>query len=61
VSPEHRDHVFQPGWRAEPDDGHDGAGLGLALVRRLAAAAGAEVSVEPSTTGARFVVDLPAG
>jgi signal transduction histidine kinase len=61
VPPEHREHVFQPGWRAEQDDGHDGAGLGLALARRLAAAAGAEVSVAPSTAGARFVVDLPAG
>lgn len=61
VPAEHRERVFEPGWQADPDDGHDGAGLGLALVRRLAAAAGAEVTVAESGTGARFVIDLPAG
>jgi signal transduction histidine kinase len=61
VPAEHRERVFEPGWQADPDDGHDGAGLGLALVRRLAAAAGAEVTVAESATGARFVIDLPAG
>jgi signal transduction histidine kinase len=61
VPAEHRERVFEPGWQADPDDGHDGAGLGLALVRRLAAAAGAEVTVAESGTGAHFVIDLPAG
>lgn len=61
VPAEHRERVFEPGWQADPDDGHDGAGLGLALVRRLAATAGAEVTVAESGTGARFVIDLPAG
>jgi signal transduction histidine kinase len=61
VPGEHRERVFEPGWRADPGDGHDGAGLGLALARRLAAAAGAEIAVTPSAMGARFVVDLPAG
>ena len=40
VPPEDAERVFEPGWRADPEDGHDGAGLGLALARRLAAAAG---------------------
>jgi signal transduction histidine kinase len=61
VPAEHRERVFEPGWRAEPADGHDGAGLGLALSRRLAAAAGAEVTVALAPLGARFVVDLPGG
>jgi signal transduction histidine kinase len=53
------ERVFEPGWRAEPADGHDGAGLGLALARRLVRAAGGELRVEGSTGGAVFALDLP--
>ncbi|MET7519024.1 HAMP domain-containing sensor histidine kinase [Streptomyces sp. NPDC005480] len=54
--------LFQPGRRADSDDGHDGAGLGLPLARRLARAVGGEVSHDPGyTSGARFRVDLPVG
>jgi two-component system heavy metal sensor histidine kinase CusS len=54
--------LFQPGRRADPDDGHDGAGLGLPLARRLARTVGGEVSHDPGhTPGARFLADLPAG
>ncbi|MCW7946251.1 histidine kinase [Streptomyces hygroscopicus] len=54
--------LFQPGRRADPDDGHGGAGLGLPLARRLARSAGGEVRHDPRhTPGARFVVSLPAG
>ncbi|MBO0513962.1 HAMP domain-containing histidine kinase [Streptomyces beijiangensis] len=58
------DAVFTPGRRADPADGHDGAGLGLALARRLARAAGGDITLAAplaSTPGARFVVTLPAG
>jgi signal transduction histidine kinase len=61
VPDEHRERVFEPGWRGNVDDGHDGAGLGLALSRRLAAAAGAQISVLPAAGGGCFVVDLPGG
>ncbi|MEU3345383.1 HAMP domain-containing sensor histidine kinase [Streptomyces sp. NPDC006700] len=54
--------LFQPGRRADRADGHDGAGLGLPLARRLARAVGGEVSHDPEhTPGARFTVSLPAG
>ncbi|MFC8427532.1 sensor histidine kinase [Streptomyces sp. NPDC057253] len=56
------DDLFQPGRRADFGDGHDGAGLGLPLARRLARSVGGEVSHDPGhTPGARFLVDLPAG
>ncbi|MFF1839371.1 sensor histidine kinase [Streptomyces sp. NPDC058231] len=51
--------LFEPGHRADPDDGHDGAGLGLALARRLARASGGDVDWDPAASGARFVVSLP--
>ncbi|WP_069767902.1 sensor histidine kinase KdpD [Streptomyces sp. LUP30] len=54
--------LFEPGRRADPRDGHDGAGLGLPLARRLARSVGGEVAYDPGhTPGARFVVSLPAG
>ncbi|MDX3435775.1 sensor histidine kinase [Streptomyces stelliscabiei] len=60
VPEEFLDDLFQPGRRADPGDGHDGAGLGLPLARRLARTVGGEVSHDPGyTSGARFLVDLP--
>ncbi|MGW2618885.1 sensor histidine kinase [Streptomyces sp. NPDC001500] len=54
--------LFEPGRRADPGDGHSGAGLGLPLARRLARSAAGEVTYDPGhTPGARFVVSLPAG
>ena len=52
------ERVFDPGFTS--GDGHDGAGLGLPLARRLARAAGGEIRCEPGI-GGRFVVTLPAG
>ncbi|UXY25419.1 sensor histidine kinase [Streptomyces sp. HUAS TT20] len=54
--------LFQPGRRADADDGHDGAGLGLPLARRLARTVGGEVSYDPGhAPGARFTVSVPSG
>lgn len=55
-------HLFEPGRRADPADGHSGAGLGLPLARRLALAAGGTVTYDAAhAPGARFVVHLPGG
>ncbi|HYV16113.1 MAG TPA: ATP-binding protein [Conexibacter sp.] len=47
--------LFEPGASSV-----GGAGLGLPLARRVARAYGGEVTAEHSTTGARFVLRLPA-
>jgi signal transduction histidine kinase len=57
VPVELREAVFEPGWRAAVDDGHDGAGLGLALSRRLARSVSGDVTVVGP--GSRFRVRLP--
>jgi signal transduction histidine kinase len=56
-----RQHVFEPGVRLTPRDGHGGSGLGLPLARRLARAANGDVVAGPAdgVDGATFVVDLP--
>lgn len=50
--------VFDAGYRHDPQDGHPGAGLGLALARRLARATGGDVTATPGP-GGRFVLRLP--
>jgi signal transduction histidine kinase len=52
--------VFEPGFR-ERSDGHDGAGLGLALARRLARSADGDVTLDTSTGETTFRLILPAG
>lgn len=55
-----QDVIFEPGRRGQPDDGHDGVGLGLALARRLARAASGDVTVlDDPRGGACFRVRLP--
>ncbi|MEV6495993.1 sensor histidine kinase [Streptomyces prunicolor] len=62
VPPPFAGQLFEPGRRADPGDGHGGAGLGLPLARRLARSAGGEVTYDSEhAPGARFVVSLPAG
>ncbi len=58
VAPEARDRIFEEFGHADSSDAvrHDGAGLGLAVVRKLAAAMDGTVQVEdrPDGPGARF-------
>jgi two-component system, OmpR family, sensor kinase len=60
VQPGETEAIFDPGVRGSAANGAGGAGLGLALARRLARTAGGEVLAEPSTAGGRFAVRLPA-
>jgi two-component system, OmpR family, sensor kinase len=51
--------VFQPGVRGSLDGNRSGAGLGLALARRLATTAGGTIDAAPGP-GGKFVIKLPA-
>lgn len=65
VPADQQEAIFQPGRRLQSSAptatvAAPGAGLGLALSRRLARAAGGEVHAEPGEGGGRFIVRLPA-
>lgn len=55
------ERVFDPGFRADGADQHDGVGLGLALARRLARAADGELTLDTAATSTTFQLELPAG
>src|SRR4051794_16437081 len=61
VLDEERERIFEPGVRgnASGTNGAAGAGLGLALARRLARSVDGEVEAETTAPGGRFVVRLP--
>jgi signal transduction histidine kinase len=63
VASDELEAIFEPGRRASVAPTatvSTGAGLGLALARRLARSAGGEVRAEDSAVGGRFSVRLPA-
>lgn len=55
------DEVFEPGRRGDPRGDHPGAGLGLALARRLVTAADGRIAAASSPAGATFTLTLPPG
>jgi signal transduction histidine kinase len=62
VLADERARIFEPGVRgAAGVSGHRGAGLGLALARRLAHSVEGEVDVGATGNGGHFVVRLPMG
>lgn len=58
VAVEEAGRIFEPGERGGAATDAEGAGLGLALARRLARSAGGDVTVEPGERG-NFRLDLP--
>jgi signal transduction histidine kinase len=60
IPPGAADRVFDPFWRGDASRTSDGAGLGLALAKRIVESLGGEISVDDGTRrGARFAVELP--
>lgn len=65
ISPEAQSRIFDRFYRADParshdrGNGHDGAGLGLAIVRSIARAHGGDVEVLSDTNGTEFTLVLP--
>jgi signal transduction histidine kinase len=54
------DRVFEPFWRGDPSRTGSGAGLGLALAKRIVEALGGDITVESApASGSRFAVILP--
>lgn len=59
VEPAERERIFEPGTRGKAMSYGDGAGLGLALARRLARSVRGDVATLDDGPGGRFVVALP--
>lgn len=60
IAPEDLPHIFERFFRVRRDDGHTGAGLGLALVRELAEAMGGSVAATSTLgQGSQFTLRLP--
>jgi signal transduction histidine kinase len=51
--------IFAPGFRADPTDGYPGAGLGLALTRRICRAAGGDVTAAALAGRTTITLHLP--
>jgi signal transduction histidine kinase len=62
VDADERETIFDPGVRGRQGvaGGHDGAGLGLSLARRLARSATGDVEALTDAPGGRFLIRLPA-
>jgi signal transduction histidine kinase len=60
VAPEERERIWERGVRGENSGVAGSAGLGLAIVREIAAAHGGRASLDEAyEPGARFVIELP--
>lgn len=60
IAPQDLDRIFEPFYRADPARSGPGAGLGLALAKRIVEALGGHISAENAIShGARFAVVVP--
>jgi signal transduction histidine kinase len=60
IAPEDLDHVFEPFFRADPARRGPGAGLGLAVAKRIVETLGGQIEAESEPArGSRFAVRLP--
>jgi signal transduction histidine kinase len=60
IAAEHHAAIFEPLVRLPGSEGHDGCGLGLAIVRRVVERHGGRIRVESAVgQGSRFLVFLP--
>ena len=59
VAPDELERIFEPFVRGRSSEGSAGNGLGLALVKRIAAGHGGSARAVPSGAGTRFELTLP--
>jgi signal transduction histidine kinase len=60
IEPEALERIFDPFWRGDPARSGEGAGLGLAVAKRIVEALGGDIRVRSAPTrGTRFAVVLP--
>jgi signal transduction histidine kinase len=60
IDPAALERVFDPFWRGDAARSSEGAGLGLALAKRIVEALGGRIVVESEPTrGSRFAIVLP--
>ena len=60
IRPEDLPHVFEPFFRGDPARSGGGAGLGLALAKRIVEAIGGDISaLSTPPSGSRFELSLP--
>ena len=59
LDPHQAEAVFEPGFRGQPADGHRGAGLGLALTRRICRSAGGDAAAALVNGRSTITLRLP--
>jgi signal transduction histidine kinase len=61
IAPQDRMRIFEPFYRGDPSRSGPGAGLGLALAKRIVEGLGGEIGATERDGGARFELSVPTG